>query len=459
MGDNDTISYTYDELGRPTTLAAQGGRSLNYVYDALNRLNKIRDGAEEYAYSYLTARSPLVSALARPNGSVTGYSYNLLGQLTAIHNKDAAGAIISGHDFTYNQQDLRGSEAISGLLSSPAPAEGLVEYDYNNLNQLLEKIDPAQAFAYDANGNMTMGYTPEGYVFSASYDAENRLSGIEYTDGAANLRRIEYRYRADSFLAEIRKYENTALIDATRIVRGPYLALQDRAADNGVTGDYLWGLNFGGGIGGLLNLRQNGQGYDYMYDGIGNVTALLDPNQQVVASYRYDTFGKLVAKSGAVEQPFQFSTKRYEAGVGLNYYGYRFYAPDLGRWMNRDPLGEAGGINLYGFVQNDPVNWVDPEGTSIIPLPHPSFWVPPLIIIAYPVIVDGIKFLIEEWHSDEPLDEFCREQIEGCSEMCKDAMCDPDRQNVYGGSMSSCMQACVPEICGGAPKWKGYFGH
>jgi RHS repeat-associated protein len=359
---SDTVTYTYDELGRPGTLSTQGGRSLNYVYDTLNRLATIQDGAEAYIYSYLNARSPLVAMLTRPSGSATEYTYSLLGQLTSIHNKDSAGAVISSHDFTYNQQDRRDSETISGLLSAPTPAEGLVEYDYNNLNQLLAKTDPAQAFAYDADGNMTMGYTPEGYVFTASYDAENRLKEIEYTDGSASLRRIEYRYRADSFLAEIRRYKNTALVDATRIVRGPYLDLQDRTAENTIINDYLWGLNLGGGIGGLLNLRQGSQGYDYLYDGIGNVSALLDASQQVVASYRYETFGKLLAKGGSLDQPFQFSTKRYEPSVGLNYYGYRFYAPDLGRWMNRDPLGEAGGINLYSFVRNNAVNWVDPWG-------------------------------------------------------------------------------------------------
>ena len=58
----------------------------------------------------------------------------------------------------------------------------------------------------------------------------------------------------------------------------------------------------------------------------------------------------------------RFSTKRYFSDVGLNYYGYRFYAPSIGRWMNRDPLGEAGGLNLYGFVQNNPINAIDPWG-------------------------------------------------------------------------------------------------
>jgi RHS repeat-associated protein len=62
----------------------------------------------------------------------------------------------------------------------------------------------------------------------------------------------------------------------------------------------------------------------------------------------------------------QFSTKPYDDKTGLSYYGYRFYAPALGRWMTRDPIGERGGINLYGFVDNNPINYVDPDGRVIV---------------------------------------------------------------------------------------------
>ena len=64
-----------------------------------------------------------------------------------------------------------------------------------------------------------------------------------------------------------------------------------------------------------------------------------------------------MAENGTVNQPFRFSTKRYDGKLGLNYYGYRLYNPAIERWMNRDPLGEEGGNNLYGLVQNDPVNF------------------------------------------------------------------------------------------------------
>ena len=126
----------------------------------------------------------------------------------------------------------------------------------------------------------------------------------------------------------------------------------------------MWEItqNLGGGIGGLLQLHQGGCDYVYLYDGKGNVTALLDSTGATAAQYKYDDFGKLVAESATLNQPFQFSTKRYDPDTGLVYYGYRFYNPAIERWMNRDPLGEEGGINLYGFTGNNPVNWIDPWG-------------------------------------------------------------------------------------------------
>jgi RHS repeat-associated protein len=212
---------------------------------------------------------------------------------------------------------------------------------------------------------MTKGYTPQGYEFQAAYDAENRLKSIQYTDGGTSVvHRIEYIYGASGFVGIIKKYDNGTLVNETRMVRDGFLELQERDQNNAITREYVWGMNMGGGIGGLLALKQNGQNYHYLYDGKGNVSAVLDSAQQIVASYRYDTFGKVMAKSGTLDQPFQFSTKRYDSNTGLNYYGYRFYSPALGRWINRDPIAERGGINLYGFVGNNPINWIDPKGKT-----------------------------------------------------------------------------------------------
>ncbi|MBI5189045.1 MAG: RHS repeat-associated core domain-containing protein [Nitrospirae bacterium] len=123
-------------------------------------------------------------------------------------------------------------------------------------------------------------------------------------------------------------------------------------------------------MGGLLELnRKEGslwKKYSYLYDGKGNVSAVIDSAQIVVASYSYDPYGNVVAQTvtSGFDQPYMFSTKRYYAGFGLYYFGYRFYSPSLGRWINRDPMGEDGGLNLYVYLYNGPVGRYDPMGLN-----------------------------------------------------------------------------------------------
>lgn len=94
----------------------------------------------------------------------------------------------------------------------------------------------------------------------------------------------------------------------------------------------------------------------------------------VAATFDYTPFGELTAVEGdAIDRgnptaicPFLFSTKYYDHEVGLNYFGYRYYNPTTARWLNRDPLQEEGGLNLYGYCQNDPINLIDPIGDRVL---------------------------------------------------------------------------------------------
>jgi RHS repeat-associated protein len=84
----------------------------------------------------------------------------------------------------------------------------------------------------------------------------------------------------------------------------------------------------------------------------------------VDAHYEYDTYGGSVIASGsaAAENAYRFSTKYRDKETGLYYYGYRYYDPAAGRWESRDPIGPGGGLNLYGFVENQPVAYIDAQG-------------------------------------------------------------------------------------------------
>jgi RHS repeat-associated protein len=134
--------------------------------------------------------------------------------------------------------------------------------------------------------------------------------------------------------------------------------------------DLSGSLKGAGGIGGLLG-RSHGYSSGnwsthnfYQADGNGNITYMLNSSQSKVAEYRYDPFGNTISSSGTLADAnvYRFSSKQIHVNSGLYYYGERFYDPNTQRWLNRDPIHEDGGINLYAYVGNDSVNDVDPYG-------------------------------------------------------------------------------------------------
>ena len=107
------------------------------------------------------------------------------------------------------------------------------------------------------------------------------------------------------------------------------------------------------------------------YDSNGNITKYIDEQGNVVAAYEYDDFGRLISQTGPMAEDFRirFSTKYFDPETGLYYYGYRFYSPQLMRWLNRDPIEEEGGLNLYGFCGNGSLYSFDPIGEQRTSLP------------------------------------------------------------------------------------------
>ena len=110
----------------------------------------------------------------------------------------------------------------------------------------------------------------------------------------------------------------------------------------------------------------------YHTDGNGNITCLINANQITVAHYLYDPYGNILSQSGPLADAnlYRFSSKEFHANSGLIYYLYRFYDPNLQRWMNRDPAIDLGfrpasevsarkawpvQLNLYRFAANNAI--------------------------------------------------------------------------------------------------------
>jgi RHS repeat-associated protein len=119
---------------------------------------------------------------------------------------------------------------------------------------------------------------------------------------------------------------------------------------------------------GLLNIGSSSAHAYYHTDGNGNVTMMINASQAVVAKYLYDPFGNTLSMSGplAAANSYRFASKEWNASPGFYYFGRRYYDPNLQRWPNRDPIQEAGGLNLYAYVGNDPISGRDPYGLDNI---------------------------------------------------------------------------------------------
>jgi RHS repeat-associated protein len=141
---------------------------------------------------------------------------------------------------------------------------------------------------------------------------------------------------------------------------------------------YVWGLDLNGeyhglgGVGGLLAVidKSTGAVSIPLMDAKGTIYALLDTsNGSLIDKRSYDPYGRPMGAVASTICPFGFQTKYYDPETGTYYYGLRHYDPVTCRWQNRDPIEEQGGVNLYAFVNNNPVNKWDYLGLEYMPIP------------------------------------------------------------------------------------------
>jgi RHS repeat-associated protein len=248
-------------------------------------------------------------------------------------------------------------------------------YGRRSTNALTVSLSGTNNYSYDLNGNLLSDGTR-----NFGYDDENELISVWQANAWSNnfvydgkmRRRIErdYSWNGSSF---IETNEVHFIYDGNVVV-------QDRNASNLPTVTYTRGndlsgtLQGAGGIGGLLARTSNSQLITsqpfasalYHTDGNGNVTCLMYTNGLLAAKYLYDPLGNTLAQYGSLASinNYRFSSKEWNASSGLYYYLYRFYDPNLQRWLNRDPIQEKGGLNLYAFVKNEEINQFDPLGYS-----------------------------------------------------------------------------------------------
>jgi RHS repeat-associated protein len=265
------------------------------------------------------------------NRSSNAYAYDLAGNREQV--------VDSGVTTNYTPNAVNAYTAISG---SANPT-----YDPNG-NLLTGPIAAALAsLTYDRENRLTTSNLG-GSVNSYTYDALGRISTLTYSLNGVSTTEV-YTWTGWTLLYR-ELIQNAVVVEKFR---------------------YTWGLDVSGtlegagGVGGLLAIERNvNNHYSWdirypHYDANGNIMALSNSSGQISARYRNDAFGKTILSTDVdgsgwnTKNIHGFSTKPTLGNHKLHYYGYRWYDSSNGRWINRDPIEEEGGLNLYGFVGNN----------------------------------------------------------------------------------------------------------
>ncbi len=398
-GASNVITRSTDALGRDTGFSLGLDYAVQYAYDAYGRFHSVTSSIEStsstYTYSCLPG-SDLLSGLTASSGHSWSRTYEPHRDLIAAVSNTWNGALVSAFDYANDALGRRTARADS--LPAAAPVQNV--FGYNARSEVTSAIiqpGSTNRYEYDAIGNnlwMSLNSATNTYVanqinqytnitngatlepeydldgnptwdghFSYIWDAENRLVAV-YSNSVCVVSNA-YDYMSRRVAKWTPSHTTTFVYDGWSLIMEIHNSTIPPFQSS--TKQYYWGndlsgtLQGAGGVGGLLAVSIDGAYYLPCYDANGNITAYVDEQGAVVAEYAYDAFGGTIAQSGALADAFahRFSTKYLDTETGLYYYGYRFYDPIWGRWINRDPIEEDGGLNLYAFCGNDAVNAMD----------------------------------------------------------------------------------------------------
>lgn len=337
------ISSVTHKQGSTARLTAAMG------YDQLNRMTNITStpsgSTNVFAYTSLYNAVNQRTKTTLADDSYWDYTYDDLGQVTSGRRYTADGVQITSRQSVYDLDE------IGNRVTSSTP--GYVPYTVNDDNQYTIMRDVS--LTYDPAGNLLTNGS-----WTYSWDNENRLIQVVSTS-----KLIKFSYDTQGRRIEKKVWNNTTgtgtpatylkyIYDGWNLIA----ELNGKSSD-AVVRTYSWGPEAQGVPGTLRMITDSNGVYFLAYDPNGNVMGLVKASDGTVcAQYEYLPYGELAMATGtmAVSNPIRFSTKYRDNETGLYYYGYRYYSPDMGRWISRDPLEEQGGLNLYGFVNNDPVN-------------------------------------------------------------------------------------------------------
>lgn len=385
------LTYTYDNADNLKTITYPDSGTVTYTYDNNNRLTRVTDwNGKSTTYTY--NKNGTVATRQLPNTVRTTYTYDPANRIKTItHTKSTT--TLAKYDYT---RDLVGNitiatesgsfvgttqtikynyDALGRITKATYPSNKTFEYTYDLVgNRLTQKVDGTTtttyvydndyrltkknsltSYTYDNNGNQTKkpsgNFNPDPRY---TYDFENRLIG--HVTSAGN----PYDWKYDGLGNRLRKNMQTAVTRYIYDTSGPLSRLMATSGDqNYATTFWIYGLGL------LYDTNSN----YYLEDGTGSMRFIANSSGYKRSGANYDPFGNVRSSSGILPD-FQFTTELLDSGINLYFLRARYYDPQLGRFISRDPI--KGPLTLpqsqnpYAYALNNPINLSDPSGEQAI---------------------------------------------------------------------------------------------
>jgi len=395
--NRETI-YVYDNLGNLTTKTMPNGSVLTYDTRQRTTLEVFANNVFSRNYTYTTSHQ--VSAVTGTNYS-DSYTYDgddADAKITSTTSQYGTASAVTT-DYTYTRENIS---------TITVDNTEKIRYTYGEHSELLREDNQylnngngqTIAYAYDADGNIlskkVYAYTLDAdltgknattisYDYSMDEEKKNFITSYNgntiTSDDDGNFLTYNgwtYTWNGEGKLTTMAKtgtsisftYNDDGIRTSTTVngVTTTYTLDGDKVVTE-TTGsqvlDYTYDSNDN-----IVMMTVGGQNYFYKRNIQNDVTDLLDSDMNVVASYTYDTWGKLISVTGNTTlgnlNPYRYRGYRYDAETGMYYLQSRYYEPELGRFISPDSIEDTGyrpwGKNKFAYCNNNPVMYIDPTG-------------------------------------------------------------------------------------------------
>jgi len=315
-----TYGYAYDPAGNRTTFTEDGVA----LTETPNAFNQISENAATNGTMLFkgTVSEPANVTLAGIPATMNGLNW------------EATVPVSSGA----NGLALQAAETVSPPGATPHRTTGHINFTLD--------ANLGNGLGYDINGNMLNNQGAQTYA----WDAANRLISITYT---GTSRRTNFAYDGASRLVAIFELANENVVSEKHFTWVGASVAEERDSVNNVTKRFF-----------THGEQRGSENYYYTRDHLDSIREMVDASGAIRARYDYDPWGAQVKIGGDLDCDFAFIGSYKHAPSALQAATFRFYSPDLSRWLSRDPMQENSGFNLYRYVRNSPLNRIDRHGLA-----------------------------------------------------------------------------------------------